>query len=204
MKLMKLMSMGLLLACASCSQNVQQESTDPQDTDAALEKIMTRVSVRQYTDQKLDEATIDKLLRAGMAAPSAADVRPWSFVVVDDPAIKQALADSIHTAGPAARAPQVIVVCGNMEKTFPGDAHEYWVQDCSAAMENMLVAAHAMGLGAVWMGVYPQQARVKIVSELLKLPSTIMPLGAMAVGYPAESPSVKDKYDASLIHTNNW
>lgn len=190
------------LAFLSCNQST------PSGNDSAekvvLNNIMTRVSIRQYTDQKLDDATLNKILRAGMAAPSAVDLRPWNFIVVDDPAIKKAITDNIGPATAAERAPQVIVVCADMSKTLDGDARNYWVQDCAACIENMLLAAHSMRLGAVYMGAYPQMRRVKFLSELLGTPDHIVPMAMMAVGYPAETVAIKDKYDESLIHTNKW
>lgn len=190
------------LALLSC--NPSAPTTRESAEKVVLNNIMTRVSLRQYTNQKLDDTTLNKILRAGMAAPSAMDMRPWNFIVVDDPAIKKAITENIGPATAAERAPQVIVVCADMNKTLDGDARYYWVQDCAACMENMLLAAHSMGLGAVYMGAYPQMKRVEFLSELLGTPDHIVPMSMMAVGYPAETVAIKDKYDESLIHTNKW
>lgn len=194
----------LLMALTFTACQQKDQKSDNQAESVVLNNIMTRVSIRNYTDQKLDSVQLDKILRAGMAAPSAADMRPWNFIVVDDPATKKAITENIHPATAAERAPQIIVVCADMNKTLDRDGRDYWILDCSCCMENMLLAAHSMGLGAVFMGVYPQMRRVEFLSELLKTPDNIVPMAMMAVGYPAEQVAIKDKYDASLIHTNVW
>lgn len=104
----------------------------------------------------------------------------------------------------AADASVAVVMCGDVTVTFPGDGRDYWVQDVSAASENLLLAAHAMGLGAVWCGVYPVQERVKIFSELLHLPSDIIPMACVCVGYPEGTPVPKDKWHPEYIHYNSW
>ena len=172
-------------------------------TNNVINSIMTRTSIRQYTDKKLTDIEIESLLKAGMAAPSACNLQPWRFVVVTDPEIKQAISDQIKPAGPAAKAPAVIVVCGDLESTFE-TAPDYWAEDCSAVTENILLAAHALDLGAVWMGVWPQKERYDFLGELLGLPSNIIAFGMIAVGYPAENPSPKDKWDASKVHFEKW
>ena len=194
---------GLLLLAACNSETTETTGTNPAES-IVLNNIMTRVSVRNYTDQAIDEATTEKLLRAGMAAPSAADMRPWNFIVVTDTATKKAITENIGPARAAERAPEVIVVCADMNKTLDRDGRDYWILDCSACMENMLLAAHSMGLGAVYLGVYPQMRRVEFLSELLHTPENIVPMAMMAVGYPAESPEIKDKFDKSLIHYESW
>lgn len=165
--------------------------------------IMTRTSVRQYTDEPLTDQEIEILLKAGMAAPSACNMQPWRFVVVTDPQVRQTITSQIKPAGPASKAPAVIVVCGDMDYTFEA-APDYWAEDCSAATENILLAAHAIGLGTVWMGVYPQKERYKLLGELLNLPANIKAFGMIAVGHPAEHPSPKDKWDADKVHFEKW
>ena len=200
-KLLNLGMFALLCLLAAC-QSEQKDANLAENI--VMNNILTRVSVRSYTDQALDEATTEKLLRAGMAAPSAADKRPWNFIVVTDPATKKAITENIGPAKAAELAPEVIVVCADMNKTLDRDGRDYWILDCSACMENMLLAAHSMGLGAVFLGVYPQMRRVEFLSELLHTPENIVPMAMMAVGYPAESPEIKDKFDKSLVHYNTW
>lgn len=170
----------------------------------AYANIMTRTSIRQYSDRAVSDAAIDSLLRAGMAAPTAVNKQPWQFVTVTD----RALLDTLATKGPGwkpvGRAPLAIVACGDLSLALDGDAQTYWIQDVSAATENILLAAHAMGLGAVWCGAYPISERVDALRHYLGLPENIVPLNIIAIGYPAENPMPKDKYKAERIHNNRW
>lgn len=199
----KILTLGALVALLTgCAEkNIDQNMN--QNKDSVIEAIMTRTSIRQYTDEKLTDAEIETLLKAGMAAPSACNLQPWRFVVVTDPEVKQAISNQIKPAGPAAKAPTVIVVCGDMDATFE-PAPGYWAEDCSAVTENILLAAHAMDLGAVWMGVYPQKERYEFLADLLGLPSNIKAFGMIAVGHPTEKPAPKEKWDASKVHFEKW
>ena len=170
--------------------------------NAALENIATRTSVRSYLHKPVDAAQIEQLLRAGMAAPSAVNKQPWHFVVVTDRAQLKELAKANPYAGMAAQAPLAIVVCGDMKKALDGEARMFWVQDCSAATENILLAANAMGLGAVWTGTFPDQNRCKDVSAILKLPEHIIPLCTIVIGYPAGKNTPKDKWNPENISYN--
>ena len=170
--------------------------------NTAIECIMTRSSVRSYTDRQVEKATVDTLLRAAMAAPTARDSRPWRFIVINERALLDTLAARCPNMSMAVKAPMAVVVCGDLEAADAKGGHEYWDQDCSAATENLLLAAHAMGLGAVWCGVYPQPDRVKTVSELLGIPGSVIPLCVVPMGYPAGAPNVKDKFDFHRIHYN--
>ena len=173
------------------------------DTQKVIDAIMTRTSVRQYTDEPITDQEIETLLKAGMAAPSACNLQPWRFVVVTNAAVKKAISEQIKPAGPASKAPVVIVVCGDMDHTFEA-APDYWAEDCSAATENIMLAAHAMGLGTVWMGIYPQKERYELLKDLLNLPNNIKAFGMIAVGHPAEHPAPKDKWDANKVHYEKW
>ncbi len=167
----------------------------------AIENIMTRSSVRSYTTQKIENDKIEKMLRAGMAAPTAGNRQPWSFVVIDQREILDAIPPIIPGAGMAARAQLAIAVLGTPSKALmPG----YWIQDTSAATENILLAAHAMGLGAVWCGTFPDnnKGRVAAISELLGLPEGTMALSIIVVGYPNVEPKVKDKWDEAKVFYN--
>ena len=172
--------------------------------NSVLDNIATRTSVRSYLDKPVDAAVIEQLLRAGMAAPSAVNRQPWHFVVVTDKAQLKELAKANPYAGMAAKAPLAIVVCGDMKKALSGDAREFWVQDCSAATENILLAANALGLGAVWTGTYPDQNRCKDVSAILKLPETLIPLNTIVIGYPAGENKPKDKWKPENISYNTY
>lgn len=162
------------------------------EANPVLNSIMTRTSIRQYTDEPVSKADIETLLRAGMAAPTAVNKQPWHFVAVTDKAKLKELAG--NRGGMLEQCALAIVVCGNMEKALTGKGQAYWIQDCSAATENILLAAHALGLGAVWTGVYPMDDRVAAISKAVKLPKTIVPLCVLVIGHPAENPTPKDKW----------
>lgn len=170
------------------------------DGNPVIDSIMTRHSVRAYTDEAVNEEQIETLLRAGMAAPTAMDKRPWHFVVITDREKLKAAAESMKNASMAAGAPLAIVVCGDMQKAIEEEpARQYWIQDCSAATENILLAAHAIGLGAVWCGIYPSEERVADARELFDLPQHLIPLNIIVIGTPKEYKEPKDKWDENAI-----
>jgi nitroreductase len=161
-----------------------------------LNAIHSRASVRSYTDKPVPEAQIEKLLKAAMAAPSSRNVQPWRFYVVTDRAVLNQLAEGLPFAKMLDHAPLAIIVAGDTTAGDPkGEQIHNWVMDCSAASQNMLLAAHALGLGAVWTGVYPYQARIDNVRAILNIPEHIIPLNVIPIGYPAEEPKPKEKWD---------
>ncbi len=170
----------------------------------ALDAIATRTSIRAYTDQPVEPEKVEQILRAGMAAPTACNQQPWAFVVVDAKETLQQLSDSLPYAKMLKTAPLAIVVCGDMSKALEGTGRDYWIQDASAATENILLAAHALGLGAVWTGGYPAMDRANMVKSVLELPSHIIPLCVIPMGYPAENPTPKDKWKPENVRVNNW
>ena len=174
------------------------------ETADALDVIMTRASVRSYTDQAVENDKVEKMLKAAMAAPTARNQQPWAFIVVDSREILDELAETLPHAKMAAQAPLAIVACGDLTKSLSGVAQEYWVQDVSAAIENLLLAAHAMELGAVWTGVYPIPERVNDVVQVLSLPEHIIPLAVIPIGYPAGEVQPKDKWKPENIKYNKW
>ena len=188
---------GVLTSCCT-------GGNDENGSEAVIETIMTRTSIRAFTDEPVTDETIETLLRAGMAAPSAVNRQPWAFVVVEGRENLDRLAEVHPNARMLGTAQAAIVVCGDMTKALEGTAQAFWVQDASAATENILLAAHALGLGAVWTGVYPNPERVAAVSETLGLPSYVIPLCVIPVGYPAEAPAPKDKWNTANIHHNVW
>ncbi|MDE5586036.1 MAG: nitroreductase family protein [Muribaculaceae bacterium] len=171
---------------------------------STIEDIMTRTSVRAYSDRVVESEQIDTLLRAAMAAPTAGNKQPWRFVVVNDKAILNAISDNFHTMTMAKDASVAVIMCGDVTATFDGDGRDYWIQDVSAASENLLLAAHAMGLGAVWCGIYPQMSRVEQFSEMLHLPENIIPMACICIGYPAGETTPKDKWKPEYIHYDTW
>lgn len=169
-----------------------------------LDAISKRTSIRTYQETAVEEEKVEKILCAGMAAPSAMNRQPWSFTVVNDKALLKQIADSAPNAGMAANAPLAIVVCGDMDKAIEGDGREFWVQDASAATENILLAAHALGLGAVWTGAYPNVAKAKMFARILNIPDNQVVLCVIPMGYPAEAPAPKDKWNEGNVHYNVW
>ena len=170
----------------------------------AINNIMTRVSVREFTGEKISEAQLDTLLRAAMAAPSAINKQPWAFIVVTDEAKIAALGEALPYSRCSNKPAVAIIPCGDLSKAIPGEMANFWINDVSAATENLLLAAHAMGLGAVWTGLHPDMNRAKMVQEMLGLPEHIIPLCVVPVGIPAEQPEIKDKYKPENIHYNEW
>ena len=189
----------IMLALAMTAGVAAQQKSEAQ---VAINNIMTRTSIRQYTDETVSKADIETMLRAGMAAPTAVNRQPWHFVAVTDKAKLAELAG--RRGGMIKQAGVAIVVCGNMDKAMQGPGQAFWVQDCSAATENILLAANALGLGAVWTGCYPMDDRVAEVSKTLKLPKTIVPLCVIAIGHPAEQPTPKDKWKPENVSYNEF
>ena len=169
-----------------------------------IQAIMTRSSVRAFLDRPVSDETVDILLKAAMAAPSAKDSRPWAFVVLKNRALLEKLGACLPNAKMTATAPAAVVICGDLNKALPGEAREYWIQDAAAATENLLLAAHALGLGAVWTGVHPISERIAILKDALRLPEGIEPFCLIPFGYPATPRSVKDKWDPAAVHQDIW
>lgn len=170
---------------------------------AVIENIQTRVSVRQFTGEKISDEQVQTLLQCAMAAPSAINKQPWAFIVVNDEAILAQLGQEFPYSRCDQKPAIAIVPCGDLQKAIPG-MEGFWINDVSAATENILLAAHAMGLGAVWTGVHPNMERVAAAQRVLGLPEHILPLCIIPVGVPAEQPEVKDKWVESNIHYNQW
>jgi nitroreductase len=166
-----------------------------------LEGILTRRSIRQYKPDLVSEEQVQKLLEAAMSAPSAGNERPWQFVVIDDRKVLGAIPTMHPHSQMLEEAPLAILVCGDLEQAkFEG----YWIQDCSAATENLLLAAHALGLGAVWLGVYPDEERIAGLRRLLALPEHVIPLALVAVGYSEEVKLPVQRYKPERVHSNGW
>ena len=179
--------------------------SESRKADIVLENILSRKSVRSYTDEPVRRSQLDTLLRAAMAAPTGRDMRPWKFVVIDDKAAMAALADSLPYAKMLREAQAAVAVCGDLSVTDDkGNPSKNWTFDCSAATENLLLTAEALGLGAVWMGVYPYEERVAAVKSALGLPEEIIPLALVPIGHPKGDPQPKDKFNKDNIHYNGW
>lgn len=179
-------------------------TTEADTADAVYRNIMSRTSVRAYADRAVEKEKTDKLLHAGMAAPTAMNRQPWHFVVVDDRQLLNAIAKTTPNAGMAKNAPLAIIVCGDSNKFAKGEAREMWIQDASAATENILLQAHAMGLGAVWTGTFPAENRIKAISSLLGMPDNLIPFCTIVIGYPKSDVAPKDKWDEQNVSHNHF
>lgn len=203
-KLLLTMATALLALGACTTQNNEEKSGVKIDNgQAAIENIMTRTSIRQFKAQPVEQDKVDILLKAAMAAPTALNLQPWHFIVIND---KETIA--LLSGKRPTNAPLMIAVCGDTDKTMLPDGStklpDFWVEDVSAATENLLLAAHALGLGAVWTGVYPAMDRTAEVANVLNCPQNIVPLAVVRVGYPDESPEPKNKYKEENISYNKF
>ncbi len=164
-----------------------------------IQAINSRRSIRKYTSQKISDELIKKLLTAGMQAPSARNYQPWHFVITNDREILDQIPKLHPYADMMYQATLAILVCGDLkiEKSV-----EYISLDCSAATQNILLAAHALDLGAVWLGVYPRKDRMKGLKKLFKTPENIIPVSLISCGYPAEKIPPENRYNQSKIHFN--
>ena len=166
-----------------------------------LEAIHTRRSIRAYQNKPVPEELIQKLLATAMQAPSARNQQPWQFVVIDDRATLAKIPPFMPNAAMAGNAPLAILVCGDLSlEKSPG----YWMVDCAAAVENMLLAAHALGLGAVWCGVYPREARMDGLRQLIGLPKNVIAHSLVVLGYAAEQVPAEDRYRPERVRRNHW
>lgn len=206
--IMLILAIGLVIVSvrlAAVSSTSSDEACN-NNADAAIDCIMTRASVRSYTDRQVEDSTINKILRAGMAAPTAANQQPWQFVVVTEQNLKDSISSAFEYAKMVEHCSFAVVVCGDMDNLFKGDTPDggFWVQDCSAASENMLLAAHALGLGGVWCGIYPLKDRETRLRDILNLPAGLTPLNVIAFGYPSQPATPKDKWSSAKVHYNSF
>lgn len=171
---------------------------------SAVENILTRKSVRKYTGAPIPASVQENIMRCAMAAPTAMNIQPWTFIVVDTQEGRNKLITLNFQPEKIATAGMVVIVCGDSTKFMEGPARDFWIEDCSAATQNILLAAHAEGLGAVWCGVYPIKETMDMFSELYQLPENIVPFAMVTIGHPSENPAVKDKWAPEKIHHNYW
>ncbi len=169
--------------------------------DDVLTVIHRRKSVRKYLDKPVEREQLITLLKAGMAAPSAADRRPWAFVVVTDKALLDSLATVSPTSKMVGNAAAAIVVCGDTRRALNSNV---WTQDCSAATQNILLAAEGIGLGAVWCGIYPEYFKYNHIRRIFGIPMEVIPMSLISIGWPTGEEKPKEKYDPSNIHWNEW
>lgn len=166
-----------------------------------LKAIFTRRSVRDFKSDLISEADLQDLLRAGMQAPSARNEQPWHFIVIDDQELLHAITEFHPYAKMLLQAPLAILVCSDRKLE---SKRASWLQDCSAATQNILLAAHAKELGAVWLGIFPDSERVFGMQSLLEMPKDIRPVALVAIGYPASVPEPVDRFNPERVHRNKW
>jgi nitroreductase len=166
-----------------------------------FEAINTRRSIRAYTDMPVTDDILHRILAAGMMAPSAGNEQPWEFVLIREKKKLQAISEAHPHADMVQYAQAAILACGNMSRVTHG---EFWVQDLAAATLNILLAAHALGLGSVWVGVHPREKRVADIRKVISLPEGIVPFALLPVGYPAEEKASQDRFSKSRIHMEKW
>lgn len=168
-----------------------------------LEPLFARRSVRRYSDEPVSEQLVQDLLEAGMAAPSACCKDPWRIVVVRQRDRLRELAQGLPHGGMLEDAALGLIVCGDMREAHDGQL-SYLLQDCSACIENILLAASMLGLGACWLGVHPREDRIDHLRRLLRIPEQIIPVSAIAVGRPAEQKEPRTRFDAAHVHYEQW
>ena len=190
--ILTLLTMVGIVGCAPKQQD---------DSQVVLKTIFSRKSVRSYTDEPVSPEQVETLLKAAMAAPSGRNLQAWRFVVVREQAVKEKLAVGFNKM--IAKAPVAIVVCGQVTNDG-GEPNNNWTADCAAATENLLLAAEALGLGAVWTACYPYEDRMTPAIEALALPDNVKPYCIVPVGHPAGEDNPKDKWKPDNFHYDKW
>ena len=200
---MQALGIGGVLSLNFASIALAADGAGDGNVAAILENIDTRRSVRTYTDEPVTEEQIEKMLRAAMAAPNAANEQPWEFVVVTDKSILGQMKSVNQYAAYAGHAPLAILVCLNTTKDKTDGMS---ILDIGMASENLMLAAHALGLGSVFTGIYPLKDRMEKASQLFKLPPEISPIGLIIIGHPKTTArkSAEARYNTAVIHKNTW
>ena len=192
-------ALGLLAACVIAPAFAKED----QKMSDTLAVIHSRKSVRNFTGEAVSKADLDKIVRAGMAAPTAANKQPWFFVIVTERKILDELGAGLPYAKMLSKAGAAIIVCAKPDSSLNGST-EFAMIDASCASENVLIAVEAMGLGAVWTAAYPDQNRMKHVRDVLKIPGDVIPLNVIPIGHPTGVDMPKDKYKKEKIHWEQW
>lgn len=165
--------------------------------------ILGRRSIRVYSPAEVGNEAVQKLLEAAMAAPSAVGKEPWRFVVVRDRPTLAQITEALPHGQMLSTAALGVVVCGDLDAAHDRQL-SYLLQDCSAAVENLLLCAHALGLGACWVGVHPREQRVKRLKEILGLPAPVIPVACVAVGHAAEEKEPRTRFNWGYVHYEKW
>ncbi|MCK5803718.1 MAG: nitroreductase family protein [Lentisphaeria bacterium] len=169
----------------------------------SLAPLFHRRSVRAYTEVPVSDEAVQDLLEAAMSAPSACAKDPWEFILVRDAGRRSEIAAALPNGGMLSDAPLGIVVCGDLNRAHAGEL-SYMLQDCSAAIENLLLASSMLGLGAVWLGVHPRADRVARLRELFGLPESVVPIACIALGYPVAPSEPRTRYSVEYVHNEEW
>ena len=200
-KIVYIFSMFFLCTLISCSSTTADNNpgNSAESKDYAIENILSRKSVRKYSDKEIEQEKIDIILKCAMAAPSAMNKQPWEILVINDKEKLEKIAEILPNASYSKNSQVTIIVCGDKNVS-----EKFWEQDCSAVSENILLAAESLGLGAVWCAVYPFDEKVEAVKNLFELPENIVPLNVIPMGYSETNEDAKEKYDSKKIHINGW
>lgn len=166
-----------------------------------IDFILNRRSIRKYSDKKIENSVVLEIIKAGMYAPSAVNKQPWHFILIDDRSLLEAIIKMHPNAGMLSSAPAAILVCGDENRQHDKG---YWIADCGAATQNILLAAHALGLGTCWIGLYPREQRMAAIKEMFNLPGHIQAFALVALGHPSEQKPRPERFDPSRIYHNNW
>jgi nitroreductase len=200
MKVHKVLLVISLIVIIFMSAKINQFS----QSNDTLKMIYQRKSVRNYTEEPVSKKDLLTLVKAGMAAPTAMNKQPWAFIVTSEKEKLMEIAKVLPYGKMLEKASAAITVCGIPKESIQGEANSMWIQDCSAATENILLAAEALGLGAVWVGVYPIDENIKNVRNTLGISSDVVPLAVISIGYPKGTEKPKDKWTPSKVHWQKW
>ncbi len=207
-----LISISLVFTIINCENDNKVKEIITEDSamneikydNETLNTIFSRKSVRHFTNENVTKEQLELIVKAGMAAPTAVNMQPWSFIIVTDRELLNKLAEQLPYAKMLYQASKAIVVCTVPEWSVKEHPVEYSVIDCSAATQNILLAVESMGLGAVWTAVYPREDRIKSVRKILSIPEEIIPLNVIPVGYPTGEDKPKDKWKPERLHWEKW
>ena len=172
--------------------------------NGTIRDILNRKSVRQYSDKDVEKEKVSLLLKAAMSAPSAVELRPWEFIVIDNRKLLDELGEYLPYTKMIFDSKLAVVICGNFKRASEESNGVFWIQDCCAATENLLIAAESLGLGAVWTAIYPDEERIKFLQKKLELPEDVIPLNVIPIGYPFKKVEADERWDANNVHSNKW
>lgn len=195
----KIFFMFFMIFCCAVSSFCEDVNNADIKINSAIDNILNRKSVRTYSDRTIEQDKIDIILKCAMAAPSAMNKQPWELLVITDKELLKKVASVAPNASYSRSCQLAIIVCGNKSVS-----EKFWVQDCCAVSENILLAVESLQLGAVWCAIYPDEVKVQQIQECFSLPENIIPLNVIPIGYPSAKEYPKEKYNSKKIHLNGW